>query len=365
MASSGALPADLHCARDYERLAAEVLSHPVFAHLAGGAGRGGAAQANLDAFDALRIVPRVLKPLTTGSTGHRFAGRDRPHPIWLAPVAYQGLFHPGAEIETARGADVVDAGMVVSTLSSRTIEALAPTAGGERWFQLYFQPSRAATQDLAARAEAAGYTAIVVTVDAPVQAPGLSALRAGFAGVGEIAANLTAYSQSEEPPPPPGTSRVFQGLTRHAPTWADIGWLRERTTLPIWLKGVLHPDDATAAVAAGVSGLIVSNHGGRTLESAQPALAALPRVRDAVGEALPLMVDGGVRSGEDVFKALALGADAVLVGRLQVCALAVAGALGVAHMVRLLREELEVCMALAGCATLADVARAELADPRP
>jgi 4-hydroxymandelate oxidase len=359
MAASAALPADLHCARDYERLAGDVVPAPAFAHLMGGAGRGLAAQANIDAFDAWSIVPRILNDLSAGSTAHRFAGRERPHPVWLAPVAYHGLFHPGGEVETVRGADAAGAGMVVSTLASRLLEDLAPGPGADRWLQLYFQPSRTATLDLARRAEAAGYGAIVVTVDAPVQAPGLSSLRAGFTGPRERPVNLDRYEQGEARIAP-GQSRVFQGLARHAPTWADIGWLREQTTLPVWLKGVLHPDDARSAVAAGATGLIVSNHGGRTLDSAPASLAALPRVRDATQGSLPLMFDGGVRSGEDIFKALALGADAVLVGRLQACALAVAGALGVAHMIRLLREELEVCMALAGCATLDDVARAEL-----
>lgn len=359
MAATGALPADIHCARDYERLAAQVLPAPVFGHLEGGAGRGLAARANLDAFDAVRIVPRILNDLGAGSTAHRFAGQDRRHPLWLAPLAFQGLFHPGAEIETARAADASGAGMVLSTLSSRTLEDVGGGAVSDRWLQLYFQPSRDASLDLVRRAEAAGYSAIVVTVDAPVQAPGLASLRAGFAGADERAANLEPYKQAEAEIAV-GESRVFQGLARYAPTWADMAWLREQTTLPVWLKGVLHPKDAEAAVAAGLSGLIVSNHGGRTLESAQPSLAALPLVRAAANGVIPLMFDGGVRSGEDVFKAIALGADAVLVGRLQACALAVGGALGVAHMLKLLREELEICMALAGCATLADVARAEL-----
>ena len=358
MAASGALPADIHCAADYERAAAEALPAPVFAHLAGGAGRGRAAQANLDAFDALRIVPRVLNDLTAGSTAGRFAGRDRLHPLWLAPVASQALFHPGGEVETARAAAAVGAGTVVSTQSSRTLEDVAAAGGGELWLQLYFQPEREATLDLVRRAEAAGYTAVVVTVDAPVQAPGLSSLRAGFGGAGP-AANLALYDQPATELTP-GDSRIFQGLVRHAPTWADIDWLRSRTALPVWIKGVLHPDDARRAVDAGAAGLVVSNHGGRTLDSAPRSLSALAPIRAAVGGAAPLMFDGGVRSGEDVFKALALGADAVAVGRLQAFALAAAGALGVAHMLRLLREELEIAMALAGCATLAEVARAEL-----
>lgn len=361
MAVSGSLPADIYSARDYEALARQVLDASVFAHLAGGGGRDRAVQANLDALDAQVIVPRVLRDLTAGSTACRLAGRDWAHPIWLAPLAFQGLFHPGGELETARAADAVGAGMALSTLSSVPLEAVAHGAKVERWFQLYFQPSREVTLDLVQRAEAAGYAALMVTVDAAVKPIGPSALRAGFRGE-ERAVNLERYDQ----PATliwPGQSRVFQGFMRDAPTWDDIEWLRSNTDLPLWIKGVLHPDDARTAKGAGAAGVVVSNHGGRTLDAAPSSLSVLPSVRAAVGEDFPLLFDGGIRSGEDIFRAIALGADAVMVGRLQACGLAVAGALGVAHMVRMLREELEICMAMAGCATLADVRQASMLGP--
>lgn len=358
MAATGSLPADIYSARDYEALAQAALEPSVFAHLAGGSGRDRAVQANLDALDGVTIVPRVLRDLTSGSTTCRLAGRDWAHPIWLAPLAFQGLFHPGGELETARASDAVGAGMIVSTLSSVPLEDVARGAVADRWFQLYFQPSRAVTLDLVRRAEAAGYTALMVTVDAAVKPVGPSALRAGFRS-GERAVNLEPY---EIPATviEPGESRVFQGFMRDAPTWADIDWLASNTKLPVWIKGVLHPDDAMEAKRLGAAGVAVSNHGGRTLDAAPSSLSVLPAVRAAVGEDFPLLFDGGIRSGEDVFRAVALGADAVMVGRLQACGLAVAGALGVAHMVRMLREELEICMAMAGCATLADVRRAPL-----
>jgi isopentenyl diphosphate isomerase/L-lactate dehydrogenase-like FMN-dependent dehydrogenase len=169
-----------------------------------------------------------------------------------------------------------------------------------------------------------------------------------------VAVNLPAGAAAAAEPAQDG-SRIFQGLMRAAPTWPDLAWLMSQTSLPVWVKGVLHPDDALALQAAGVAGVVVSNHGGRSLDGAPASLAALPAIRAAVGDAYPLLLDGGIRSGADVFKALALGADAVLVGRLQMYALSVAGPLGVAHMIKLLREELEVCMALAGCATLHDI----------
>ena len=170
-----------------------------------------------------------------------------------------------------------------------------------------------------------------------------------------MAANLRGYPQSAPVPLQDGSSRIFQGAMRHAPTWDDLHWLLQASPLPVWVKGVLHPDDARQLQAAGCAGLIVSNHGGRSLDDAPASLTQLPAIRAAVGAGYPLLLDGGVRSGSDAFKALALGANAVLVGRLQMVALAVAGALGVAHMLQLLVEELHATMAQAGCATLADI----------
>jgi isopentenyl diphosphate isomerase/L-lactate dehydrogenase-like FMN-dependent dehydrogenase len=246
--------------------------------------------------------------------------------------------------------------MISSTLSSCPLEDVARVAGAQRWFQLYFQPDRGVTRELVARAEAAGYGAIVVTLDASIQVASLRAQRAGFVMPGDcVAANLSGATAPQAIEIGAHESRIFQGLMRAAPTWADLDWLMNETSLPVWVKGVLHPDDARALQAAGAAGLVVSSHGGRSLDGAPASMAVLPAIRAALGDDYPLLLDGGIRSGSDVFKALALGADAVLVGRLQMYALSVAGALGVAHMVKLLCEELEVCMALAGCATIGDI----------
>ena len=355
-----AIPPDITCAQDYERLAPRFMALPSFEYVAGGSGAGVTAAANRAAFACWAILPRVLADVRQGHTRLTLAGAELAHPLLLAPVAFQKLAHPGGEIESARAAQALDATIISSTLSTYSVEDIATAAGARHWFQLYFQATRAATLALLRRAEAAGCGAIVVTLDATIQQAGARALRAGFRMPADcVSANLAAT------PVVPvtlqeGASAVFAGAMRGAPGWDDLAWLLANTALPVWVKGVLHPDDARRLQAMSVAGIVVSNHGGRGLDGAPASLDLLPAVRAAVGVDFPLLFDGGIRSGADVFKALALGADAVLIGRLQMYALAVAGALGVAHMLRCLREELEVCMALAGCARLADIGRNSL-----
>jgi 4-hydroxymandelate oxidase len=327
----------------------------VYAHIAGGSGDEKALAANRAAFARLRIRNRVLVDCRAGHTAVELFGDRFAHPVLLAPVSHHALVHPDGEIATAQAADAQETGMVVSTLSSVPIERVAAELGRNRWFQLYFQPDWRATEALVARAEAAGYTAIVATVDAPVSGMRNRAERAGFVLPPHVwSANL----ESAEPRPPaltPGQSRIFQGAMAYAPTWDDVQRLRALTRLPILLKGVTHTDDARRAVELGLDGIVVSNHGGRALDEAPAPLEVLASIRAAVGPDVPLLADGGIRRGGDVFMALALGADAVLIGRPQLYALAVDGAIGVARMLRLLRDELELTMALAGCPTVADI----------
>jgi isopentenyl diphosphate isomerase/L-lactate dehydrogenase-like FMN-dependent dehydrogenase len=351
-----AIPTEIRCAQDYEYLAEHFLAADRLAYIAGGCGDETTLAANRAAFATTRIWPRLLRDVGQGHTALDLFGRRLAHPILLAPLAYQTLAHPQGEIDVARGAAATDSGFVLSTLAGRTLEEVAAQAGAERWFQLYFQGERRHTLDLVRRAEAAGYRVLVVTLDTAIKLPSRRAQRAGFAlPAAVLAANLANYPELAPPVVERGQSRVFQGVMAQAPGWADLDWLLAETRLPVVVKGVLHPQDAVLLKERGVAGLIVSNHGGRSLDGAPASLAALPAIRAAVGDAYPLLLDSGIRSGNDVFKALALGADAVLVGRLQTYALVVAGALGVAHLLRLLREELEVCMAQAGCATLAEI----------
>ncbi|MES2337260.1 MAG: alpha-hydroxy acid oxidase [Pseudomonadota bacterium] len=357
---SAAVPPGIRCAADYARLARDVIDPALFAHIDGGSGRDMTAQANLAAFADRAIVPRLLRDVSGGETACTMADMTLPHPILLAPVAAQGSVHPDAERATALAARATHTVMIASSLSSLTLEDIAATGEGHRWFQLYLQPDRATNVGLLRRAADAGYRAIMVTLDTPVQVPSFAAERAGYVPPTAVAANLAGYPLSPPVAVAAGDSRILRGMMARAPGWGDLDWLLGATTLPVWVKGVLHPEDARALVARGVAGVVVSNHGGRSLDGAPPSLTVLPGIRAAIGAGVPILFDGGIRSGRDVFMAIASGADAVLVGRLQMFALAVAGALGVAHMIRTLREELELCMALAGCATLEDVRMATL-----
>ena len=348
---------------DYEPLARAALDEAPWSYLAGGAADEITLRENRSAWDAWRLLPRVLRPLTGGHTRQTLLGREWPHPIMLAPVAYQRLFHPDGEHASALAAAAQGAGITLSTQASVPLEDVARLALGEAgrgalWFQLYVQHDRGFTCELVRRAEAAGYEALVVTVDAPISGARDRERRAGFQLPPAVrAVNLAGLQPRPAAGVPPGGSALFDGLLQGAPTWDDIEWLVGETRLPVLLKGVLHPDDAATALSTGAAGLIVSNHGGRTLDTAVSTGFALPRIADAVAGRVPLLVDGGIRRGTDIVKALALGAQAVMVGRPCIWALAAEGALGVARAVRLLRDEFEIAMALCGCRSLADIRR--------
>ena len=339
---------------DLQALAEQCLDAGAWAYLQGGAADEHTLRANADAWQRLALWPRVLRPLAGGHTRVRLAGHDLAHPVLLAPVALQRLAHPEGEWASALAAAAQGAGYVLSTQSSvpmeRVAQAVLGDAGrGPLWFQLYWQADRGFNHALVQRAEAAGFEAIMLTVDAPVSGMRDRERRAKL----QLPEGVQAV-HLHPAPPPHAPDTYCDGLPAQAPTWDDVAWLQARTHLPVWLKGVLHPDDARQAQRLGVAGLVVSNHGGRVLDTAPATALALPRVRAAVQGALPLVVDGGIRRGTDVLKAIALGANAVMIGRPVVHALAVGGAVGVARMIRLLRDELEMAMALTGCRTLDD-----------
>lgn len=338
-----------------------LLDEANWAYFAGAAADELTLAANRADWDGLRLLPRVLQPLAGLGSAQVLAGRHMPWPVFLAPVALQRLAHPDGEWACAMAAAAQGAGMMLSSQSSVPVEtvarAFAGAQAGPLWFALYQQARRDATLSLVRRAEDAGCEALVLTVDAPVHGVRDRERRAGG---GRLAADAQAVRAVHLVDLPPAPSH-WDGLLAAAPTWDDVAWLHGQTRLPIWLKGVLHPEDARrAADSSCVAGLVVSNHGGRTLDGVVSTAQALPRVAQALQGRLPLVVDGGIRRGTDVFKALALGASAVAVGRPQVFALACGGALGVAQMLRLLRDELHAAMALMGCTCLADIGPAHL-----
>ncbi|MTK03524.1 alpha-hydroxy acid oxidase [Micromonospora sp. CP22] len=314
---------------------------------AGGAGDERTLRANEEAFTRRWLVPRVLRGARERDLRISLLGSRLAMPVLIAPTAFHRLAHPGGEAATARAAAEAGTVMVVSMAATQPIEEIA-AAGGPLWFQLYPQSDLAFTTALVRRVEAAGCRALVVTVDSPVFGRRERDLRHGFV---DLPPGLVCENMRD----PSGRVRDIEmdaGLD-----WARIDWLRELTTLPILLKGVLHPADARLAVAHGVDGVVVSNHGGRQLDGAVATLDALPGIVAAVEGRLPVLLDGGVRRGTDVLVALALGASAVLVGRPVLWGLAVGGVAGVRHVLDLLRADLDRALALAGAAGPGDLSR--------
>lgn len=348
----------LVCLDDYERQAQRRLDPASWAFFSGGAADGISLKRNRQAWQDLTLLPRVLQPLGEGHTRIELLGRSRAHPILLAPVAHQRLAHPDGELASAWAASAMEAGMVLSMQSNTPLEDVAQAYGpqpslGGLWFQLYMQNDRGLTQSLIQRAEQAGYEALVVTVDAPVSGVRDQERRSGWRlPPGLQAVHLPPKDLGAQPWPHAPGQTWCQGLLQQAPTWDDIAWLQSQTRLPILLKGILHPADARQAARLAVAGVIVSNHGGRALDTSPASAAMLPRVCEAVRGEVDVLVDGGIRRGTDVLKAMALGAQAVLIGRPVVFGLSCAGAHGVAHVLRLLRDELEIAMALCGCRDL-------------
>jgi lactate 2-monooxygenase len=358
-------------AAELQQRAREAMTPEAYGYVAGGAGAEQTMRANLDAFERRQIVPRMLRDVSARDLSTTVLGTAMPAPLMLAPVGVQSIVHPEAELAAARAAAARGVPFILSTAASHSIEQVAEAMGeASRWYQLYWPRERALAASFVERAERAGFGAIVLTLDtwflgwrprdlANAYLPFLKG-----EGVANYFSDPVFRAALEKPPeedPGPAIGHWAYQFANPTVSWADLEWLKEQTTLPVVLKGIVHSDDAARAQQAGVDGLIVSNHGGRQVDGSLGALNALEAIRAAVGAELPLLFDSGVRGGADIFKALALGADAVCIGRPYMYGLALAGQAGVEHVLRCLLAELDLTLALSGYTSIAQVDRAALA----
>jgi len=349
-----------------ERLVQERVEDPrALAYILGGAGREDTMRANLAAFRRRRIVPRMLRDVSERDLTVTVLNTRLPAPVMLAPIGAQSIVHPEGELATARAAAAVGLPMVLSTVASHSIEDVAAAAAGPKWFQLYWPRSRELASSLVARAEAAGYEAIVLTVDTFLPGWKTRDLQTAWQpflegiGIANYTSDPVFQSMLDKPieeDPQAAIGQFVVQFTNPELSWDDLQFLRAETELPILIKGILHPEDAIAVRERELDGVIVSNHGGRQIDGEVAALDALPAVADAVGDDLAVLLDSGVRTGADAVKALALGADAVLLGRPYLWGLALVGEAGALAVLRSVLAELDLTIGLSGHRTPAELA---------
>jgi L-lactate dehydrogenase (cytochrome) len=343
---------------ELERLAHGAMDERAANYVFAGAGSEQTMDANRAAFQRRRIVPRMLRDVASRDLSTTLLGTEMPAPLMLAPIGVQKVVHPDGELATARAAASLGVPMIASTASHFTLEEIA-AAGGDapRWFQLYWPNDRDLAASFVGRAEAAGYGAIVLTVDTFIPGwkprdlqqawlPFLNGM--GVANYFQDPVFRAALEQTPEEEPGAATGHFLGVQANPALSWDDLEWLRERTELPIVIKGIQHPDDALEAARRGIEGIVVSNHGGRQVDGAIAALDALPPIVEVAGDDLTILFDSGVRSGSDAIIALALGADAVCLGRPYIWGLALEGEQGVEAVLRMVLAELDLTMALCG-----------------
>jgi L-lactate dehydrogenase (cytochrome) len=343
---------------ELERRAAEAMDERAANYVFAGAGSESTIDANREALARRRIVPRMLRDVAERDLSTTVLGTAMPAPLLLAPIGVQQVVHPDGELATARAAASLGLPTIASTAAAFTLEEIA-AAGGEapRWFQLYWPNDRELAASLVGRAEAAGYAAIVLTVDTFVPGWKPRDLQQAWlpflngTGVANYFADPVFRAALEKTPEEDAGAATGHFLAIQAnPSlrWEDLGWLREQTELPIVIKGIQHPDDAREAAKRGIDGIVVSNHGGRQVDGAIGSLDALPAIAEAAGEDLAILFDSGIRSGADAIKALALGADAVCLGRPYIWGLALEGQAGVETVLKMILAELDLTMALCG-----------------
>ncbi len=347
-----------------EVMAREILPAATYDYFAGGANDEITLHANRQAFDALALRYRVLVDVSRRDLSVPLLGAIAPAPLVVAPMAFQRLAHPDGELATARAAGALGLPMTLSTFSTVSLEEVRAATPAPLWFQLYVHQDRGITRGLVERATAAGYSALVLTVDVPEIGRRERDERNAFRLSPALrVANFLpdASNPLQDTADGSGLASFVHGMRDASLSWKDLEWLAALSPLPLVIKGLVRADDARRAVQLGAAGVVVSNHGGRQLDTAIPSLRALPDVAEAIGDTALVMVDGGIRRGTDVVKALALGARAVMVGRPLLWALAVEGEAGVRRALTLLVSELDLAMALAGAPRLSDITRDLLA----
>jgi 4-hydroxymandelate oxidase len=332
--------------RDFERLAPAKMTREAWEFISSGAGDEHTVRWNEEAFGRVRLRQRVLEDVSHLDTRVRLFGREWLHPILLAPTSNHTLVHADGEVATARGAGTAGATMVVSTFADKPLEEIARAATQPLWHATYFMKDRGRTRELLRSAQAVGCEAICIPVDSPV-----------------VGARDREHRTYRFPREPISLLDYPAEYWRYPTTWKDVDWICAQTKLPVVLKGVLDPEDADRGIRAGAAAIYVSNHGGRNLDTLPPTIEVLPEIAEKVSGRVPIIVDGGVRRGTDVIKALALGATAVAVGRPYLYGLALSGADGVRGVVNILRNELEMAMALTGRLTIATIDRSLVLPP--
>lgn len=344
---------------EFQPLAEAYLSPLAYAYVIGGAGSEITVAENRAAFNRIRLLPRILVDVSRIDTTLKLFDRDYAFPILLSPTGYHKLMHPEGEIETVQGANRAEATMIAALFSGVSIEAISARSERPVWIQVYLQNDRTFMKEFMERILAAGCEAVCMTVDEPVIGPRDREHRAGFklppgverANLANLGSSIAAGAHR-----PSGRS-IYSATHGSNVTWKEVEWLRSILPVRLLLKGILRAEDAERAMNAGCDGIIVSNHGGRSLDTVPATIDMLPEIAERIGGRIPVLLDGGIRRGIDVFKALALGATAVLIGRPYLYGLAVGGASGVARVVEILRTELEMTMGLTGCPALSSISR--------
>jgi 4-hydroxymandelate oxidase len=337
---------------ELEQLAREKLPQIAYDYFSSGAWDEVTLRENRAAFERWRVHYRVLVDVSKRDLSVMLFGQKLAFPVMIAPTAFHCLAHPEGELATVRAAGTTGTVMVLSSLSNTTVEAVAAAASGPLWFQLYINKDRGFTRELVARVERAGCQALMVTVDTPEWGRRERDVRNAFhLPAGLSAVNLLPSNECGEVigQQGAGMGQAFAWMLDASTTWKDIDWLCSLTRLPVVLKGICRADDAGRALKHGARGIVVSNHGGRQMDSAPATIEVLPKIAQVVGGRVPVLLDGGIRRGVDVLKALALGANAVQVGRPVLWGLAAGGQAGAELALNLLRQELDLAMALAGC----------------